>query len=110
MNIIGSKWEAVDSLVRTACDEQTGGHLFVCSCFEDEVAAEIARLHNLEVDPDYATKEAGANARLIAVAQDLFQSLRGLIGTCEMQGVDYDQPDMQAARAAIAKATGEKHA
>jgi hypothetical protein len=50
--------------------------------------------------------EDEANARLIAAAPDLLQSLLGLIGTCEMQGVDYDQPDMQAARAAIDKAEG----
>lgn len=72
MNIIESKWEAIGSVVRTVYDEQTGGHLFVCDCLRrrdgkaefasgnaDEVAAEIARLHNLAVDPDYATKEAG---------------------------------------------------
>jgi hypothetical protein len=72
MNLIESKWEAVGSIVRTVYDKQTGGCLFVCDCWRrhdgkvefsagnaGEVAAEIARLHNLAVDQDYATKEAG---------------------------------------------------
>lgn len=72
MNIIESKWEAIGSVVRTVYDEQTGGHLFVCDCWRrrdgnaefaagnaGEVAAEIARLHNLKVDAAAIAKATG---------------------------------------------------
>ena len=73
MNILSEKWEAVGSVVRTIFNEEGGGHLFVCDTFRrrspgavefntvdaEAVAGAIAWKHNLAIDPDHATKDAG---------------------------------------------------
>ena len=48
-------------------------------------------------------KEIQANARLIAAAPDLLEALEGVVRVA-----DRDTPEFAAARAAIARATGEK--
>lgn len=50
--------------------------------------------------------EAVANARLIAAAPDLLESVKALLGCMSLAGWDGD-PIAVKARAAIAKATGE---
>ena len=52
-------------------------------------------------DSNCAGRESGANARLIAAAPDLLESLQGFIQGAEAMGWNTDK-----ARAAIAKATG----
>lgn len=52
---------------------------------------------------------AAANGRLIASAPDLLAALRALIGEADLGEIDHDEETRQlldAARAAIAKATG----
>ena len=53
---------------------------------------------------------SGANARLIAAAPDLLEALESLMPTFalfERHGMRYDPEQVDAARAAIAKARGE---
>lgn len=45
-----------------------------------------------------------ANARLIAAAPDLLEALQGVLRVADRKTAEFD-----AARAAIAKATGERH-
>lgn len=56
-------------------------------------------------DPEHA-EESEANARLIAAAPDLLESVKALLGCMSLAGWDGD-PIAVKARAAIAKATGE---
>ena len=50
-----------------------------------------------------ATSEGKANALIMAAAIDMFEALQGFVnhGSC------FDESDMQKARAAIAKSTGQ---
>lgn len=54
-----------------------------------------------EDDPDTPDAEKEANARLIAAAPELLEALRGVLRVADRATVEFD-----AARAAIAKATG----
>jgi hypothetical protein len=57
----------------------------------------------------YGSIETEANARLIAAAPDLLEALQALANMAESfpSELHKDHPDVIAARAAIAKATGE---
>jgi len=61
-------------------------------------------------DLDDATTEAIANARLMAASPELLAALRGMLEYfCEAGIDDYsDTETVQAARAAIARATGDQ--
>ena len=49
-----------------------------------------------------------ANARLIAAAPDLLEALKGMLSRTDGQAIyNFMEPQREAARAAIAKATGE---
>jgi len=53
--------------------------------------------------------EAIANARLMAAAPDLLAALRDLLDEADLGEVDeYTAPKIEAARAAIARATGDQ--
>lgn len=53
--------------------------------------------------------EAIANARLMAAAPDLLAALRDLLDEADLNEVDeYTAPKIEAARAAIARATGDQ--
>lgn len=72
----------------------------------------VCTVNNLSVEKLY-TRDAGvalANARLIAAAPDLLAALQALIGEADLGEIDHDEETRQlldAARAAIAKATGD---
>jgi len=53
-------------------------------------------------------REAEANARLIAAAPDLLDALNAMLTHMGMDEDDWNKPTFDKARAAIAKATGEK--
>lgn len=60
-------------------------------------------------DLDDAIPEATANARLMAAAPDLLAALRDLLDEADLGEVDeYTAPKIEAARAAIARATGDQ--
>ena len=60
-------------------------------------------------DLDDAIPEATANARLMAAAPDLLAALRDLLDEADLNEVDeYTAPKVEAARAAIARATGDQ--
>lgn len=55
------------------------------------------------------TDQAIANARLMAAAPDLLAALRDLLDEADLGEVDeYTAPKIEAARAAIARATGDQ--
>jgi hypothetical protein len=57
----------------------------------------------------YLTEESVANARLIAAAPELLEALNGLLDQCDLGEVNEEtQPLIDAAKAAINKATGVK--
>lgn len=65
----------------------------------------IAQVCDLEKESDEST----ANARLIAAAPDLLAALRDLLDEADLNEVDeYTAPKVEAARAAIARATGDQ--
>ena len=51
--------------------------------------------------------EMNANARLIAAAPEMFEALRTIVEYGPQSGMKADAPMLIAARAAIAKATGQ---
>lgn len=53
--------------------------------------------------------ECAANARLMVAAPELLEALRGMIEAYDDGVTNWEMPYQQAARAAIAKATGESH-
>ena len=58
---------------------------------------------------DDEVSEAIANARLMAAAPDLLAALRDLLDEADLNEVDeYTAPKIEAARAAIARATGDQ--
>jgi hypothetical protein len=60
-------------------------------------------------DLDDALTECTANARLMAAAPDLLAALRDLLEEADLGEVDeYTAPKIEAARAAIARATGDQ--
>ena len=63
---------------------------------------EVASCGPTEADGGYGPQQA-ANARLIAAAPDLLEALRGVLRIADRKTDEFD-----AARAAIAKATGEQ--
>ena len=57
----------------------------------------------------YLTEESVANAKLIAAAPELLEALNGLLDQCDLGEVNEEtQPLIDAAKAAINKATGVK--
>lgn len=61
--------------------------------------------------PDWedGLEETTANARLMAAAPDLLAALRDLLDEADLNEVDeYTAPKIEAARAAIARATGDQ--
>jgi hypothetical protein len=61
--------------------------------------------------PDWedGLEETTANARLMAAAPDLLAALRDLLDEADLNEVDeYTAPKVEAARAAIARATGDQ--
>ena len=61
--------------------------------------------------PDWedGLEETTANARLMAAAPDLLAALRDLLDEADLNEVDeYTAPKIEAARAAIARATGNQ--
>ena len=63
---------------------------------------EVASCGPTEADGGYGSQQE-ANARLIAAAPDLLEALRGVLRIADRKTDEFD-----AARAAIAKATGEQ--
>ena len=60
-------------------------------------------------DLDDSLPEAMANARLMAAAPDLLKALIDLLDEADLAEVDeYTTPKVEAARAAIARATGDQ--
>ena len=55
----------------------------------------------------FALRETDANARLIAAAPDLLAALGGMLTVAQSYQDEKGQRAVQAARAAIAKATGK---
>jgi hypothetical protein len=87
-------WEAIGNLVRSPMDKESGSGVMLAEC---------ADRWFLKVNSD----EAKANARLIAAAPELLEALQNLLAVA---GVRIDDPrivQFDAARAAVAKATGE---
>jgi hypothetical protein len=67
----------------------------------------VVRDHKVKLVADLGKvdlPEAEANAQLIAAAPELLEALRGVLRVADRATVEFD-----AARAAIAKATGEHH-
>lgn len=76
----------------------------------DAQGEHIAHVCDLDdgVANDYL-HEAIANARLMAAAPDLLAALRDLLDEADLGEVDeYTAPKIEAARAAIARATGDQ--
>ena len=93
---------------------------FSITPWKTAIAFDRAYIHNIKdaqgeiiaqvCDLDDALTEATANARLLAAAPDLLDALKGMLEYfCENGYDDYsDTETVQAARAAIAKATATK--
>ena len=68
--------------------------------------------HVCDIDDGVAndyTDQAIANARLMSAAPDLLAALRDLLDEADLGEVDeYTAPKIEAARAAIARATGDQ--
>jgi hypothetical protein len=62
-----------------------------------------ATIASIPYDDDNEIPQVEANARLIAAVPDLLEALKGVLRVADRATVEFD-----AARAAIAKATGEK--
>ena len=74
---------------------------------QGEIIAQVCDLDD-GVANDYLY-EAIANARLMAAAPDLLAALRDLLDEADLGEVDeYTAPKIEAARAAIARATGDQ--
>ena len=80
---------------------------FVSQAADEEFRFAHAVIFETNYHPDNivaARKEAEANAHLVSAAPDLLAALRDLVGCAEPHR---DRAEIKAARAAIAKATGE---
>ena len=74
---------------------------------QGEIIAQVCDLDGSV--PNEYLYEAIANARLMAAAPDLLAALRDLLDEADLNEVDeYTAPKIEAARAAIARATGDQ--
>ena len=67
---------------------------------------EVAACGPTAADEGYGQQQV-ANARLIAAAPELLAALKNMVGLVELV-LPFDGPQQRKARAAIAKATGER--
>ena len=68
----------------------------------------FARVYGCEYRPDIGSEIMMANAQLIAAAPELLDALRGLVYHVGTTAIYQDVPEINAARKAIRKATGEE--
>lgn len=88
-------WYAVGGMVEIGNDELPD----VCTC-----DPQLFGQGHLPTTPE----REYANARLIAAAPDLLEALKGMLSRTDGQAIyNFMEPQREAARAAIAKATGE---
>ena len=74
-----------------------------------DVYAGTIRIAMLDDEVEIPDHELIANARLIAAAPDLLAALCDLLDEADLNEVDeYTAPKIEAARAAIARATGDQ--
>ena len=74
-----------------------------------DVCAGTIRIAMLDDEAEIPDHELIANARLIAAAPDLLAALCDLLDEADLNEVDeYTAPKIEAARAAIARATGDQ--